>query len=178
MDSPIPKPGPACAGPGLEAATPVAVQRLVCRNLHTLRTGCHPENCIRNHPQAALETATLSTHETIPKPRPSGYGLALRRDESQRRVYGQGQALRLPLPSQFTGGGPTPCRRRLNIHRQCPKIGMQKPAYPTDSMLRGGNARAQGWHPQSAPASSCRRQWRQPSLAGERGRIGDGFFPI
>ena len=79
------------------------------------------------HPQAALGAATRQLW-TLPSPSPA--------------LYDQVQGLRLPLPSQSTAGGPTPCRRRLNIHRQCPEIGMQKPAYPTDSMLRGGDGRA------------------------------------
>ena len=75
----------------------------------------------------------------IPKPRPclrrAGLEAATRISSRSYRVallaYEQMQGLRMPLPSQSTVGGPTPCRRRLNIHRQCPKIGMQKPAYPT-----------------------------------------------
>ena len=47
----------------------------------------------------------------IPKPCCSGYGLALRRDESQRRVYEQVQGLGLPHPSQFTAG----FRRRVGV---------------------------------------------------------------
>ena len=89
-------------------------------------------------------------------------------------------------------GGPTPCRRRLNIHRQCPKIGMQKPAYPTDCMLRGGNGRAHvPYHSHRVGAENCIGSHPQPALgAATRSgsialggslnppsvwRIGDGF---
>jgi hypothetical protein len=60
--------------------------------------------------------------------------------------------LGLPHPSQSTVGGPTPCRRRLNIHRQCPKIGMQKPAYPTDCIPIGAHSLCTGPSPSPAPA--------------------------
>ena len=87
-----------------------------------------------------------------PSPAPACAGPGLRLPHVSARsyrvallAYEQVQGLRLPLPSQSTVGGPTPCRPllpqgqacprergELNIHGQCPKIGMQKPAYPTD----------------------------------------------
>jgi len=137
----------------------VAASRLL------LRSTCSA-NFEHSHPQALPLRLRFGA---------SRYGEALRRDESPRRVCEQGQGLSLPHPSQFTGGGPTPCRRRLNIHRQCPKIGMQKPAYPTDSMLRGGNGRAHGWQPQSAPALPQGMAGAIVFDKKTRGRIGDGF---
>ena len=84
-------------------------------------------------------------HTPIPKSCPSGYGLALRRDESTSRCR-----LGAATPVAVYCGGPTPCRRRLNIHRQCPKIGMQKSAYPTGLALRrdecASGCRAWGCH--------------------------------
>jgi hypothetical protein len=73
---------------------------------------------------------------------PSGYGLALRRDESQRRV------------------AETSVRAGAGLEADARTV----------SLALGGSLNP-------PPPSSCRRQWRQPSLAGERGRIGDGFFP-
>jgi hypothetical protein len=138
---------------------------------------------------------------------PQALALRLGLGASPRRVaetsVRTGARLEAAAPVAVYCGGPMPCRRRLNIHRQCPKIGMQKAAYPTDCIPVGAHslwtvpspspallAQGQslrlphtyllgpiGWQPQSAPASSCRRQWRQPSLAGERGGLGMVFPP-
>jgi hypothetical protein len=48
MDSPIPKPC-LCMSRG---------RAWGCHTYHITRIGWHPENCIRSHPQAALEDAT------------------------------------------------------------------------------------------------------------------------
>jgi hypothetical protein len=67
--------------------------------------------------------------------------------------------LRTATPVAVYSGGPTPSRRRLNIHGQCPKIGMQKPAYPTDCIPIGADSLCTG--PSPSPASPA-TAWRFP----------------
>jgi len=81
---------------------------------------------------------------TVPSPSPAPPATAWRFGETSVRA---GPGLGAATPVAVYWGGPTPCRRRLNIHRQCPKIGMQKPAYPTDC-IRG--------HPQAALEAATR----------------------
>jgi len=70
-----------------------------------------------------------------------------------------GAGLEAAAPVAVYCGGPTPCRRRLNIHRQRPKIGMQKPAYPTDCISIGAHSLCTG--PSPSPASPA-TAWRFP----------------
>jgi len=65
-----------------------------------------------------LEAATLSRHETIPKPCPSGYGLALRRDEC------------------LGGGGLGMVFPRLNTYKQI-AVFWQKKAFSFDKTIAG-----------------------------------------
>jgi hypothetical protein len=121
-----------------------------CHTYHIIRIEWHPENSIRSHPQAALEDATRisSILSGGPAPPATAWRFPLRRSTSG-----------------YTAWRFAETSRRDECTSRCRAWGCH--TYLLSPI---------GWRPQSAPVFSCRRQWRQPSLAGERGRIGDGFF--